>query len=66
MRMEFNISCFVHFCLGAYRWSDGREYVGMWQDNKMHGYGVLRWPDGKRYEGDYHEDKKHGQGSFYW
>jgi hypothetical protein len=41
-------------------------YIGMWKDNKMHGYGALRWPDGKRYEGEYVEDKKHGHGSFFW
>jgi hypothetical protein len=52
--------------LGVYRWSDGREYVGEWKDNKMHGKGVLVWPDGKRYEGEYVEDKKHGFGCFFW
>ena len=60
------VSYFDFLFLGVYKWSDGREYVGQWEDNKMHGYGVLRWPDGKRYEGHYHLDKKDGHGSFYW
>jgi len=41
-------------------WADGRDYIGQWKTNKMHGKGVFKWSDGRRYEGEYIEDKKHG------
>jgi len=52
--------------LGVYNWSDGREFSGMWKQNKMEGYGVFIWPDGRKYEGQYYDDKKEGTGTFYW
>ena len=52
--------------LGVYNWSDGREYKGMWRNNKMEGQGVFQWPDGRKYEGNYIDDKKEGHGVFHW
>ena len=51
---------------GVYNWSDGREYRGMWRNNKMEGEGVFKWPDGRKYEGHYVDDKKEGHGTFHW
>ena len=51
---------------GVYNWSDGREYKGMWRNNKMEGPGVFQWPDGRKYEGNYVDDKKEGHGTFRW
>ena len=52
--------------IGIYNWSDGREYKGMWRNNKMEGPGVFQWPDGRKYEGNYVDDKKEGHGTFHW
>ena len=46
--------------VGVYNWSDGREYKGMWRNNKMEGHGIFKWPDGRQYEGNYVDDKKEG------
>lgn len=54
------------YFLGVYNWSDGREYRGMWRNNKMEGEGVFKWPDGRKYEGHYVDDKKEGHGTFHW
>jgi len=32
---------------GTYRWSDGREYSGEWQENMMHGFGNFKFEDGR-------------------
>ena len=54
------------FLSGVYNWSDGREYKGLWMNNKMEGHGVFEWPDGRKYEGNYVDDKKEGHGTFHW
>ena len=36
---------------GKYKWNDGSEYTGDWEDNKISGTGVYTWLDGRRYEG---------------
>lgn len=28
---------------GVFTWPDGRKYVGMYKDDKKHGYGVFEW-----------------------
>ena len=62
----------THLCVlyanfsGVYNWSDGREYKGLWKNNKMEGHGVFEWPDGRKYDGNYIDDKKSGQGTFHW
>ena len=43
---------------GAYKWADGKEYNGCWQNGNMHGIGIYKWPDGRIYEGEYVEDLK--------
>lgn len=45
------------------KYSDGREYVGNWLDDQMHGYGQFKWPDGKIYKGMYEKDLKNGRGT---
>lgn len=52
--------------LGVHDFSDGRKYMGNWENNNMHGHGVFLWPDGRKYEGDYVNDKKEGYGEFFW
>jgi hypothetical protein len=54
------------FYIGTYRWSDRRQYIGDWKNNKMDGLGKFIWPDGRKYEGDYIDDKKEGYGTFEW
>eukprot|EP00913_Durusdinium_trenchii_P009282 g8721.t1 len=51
---------------GTYTFSDGRVYVGTWQDSQMTGNGTMRWPDGRWYEGGYLNDRKSGDGKFSW
>ena len=38
-------------CVGRYRFDDGSEYVGMWEDDEMDGRGVFIYPDGDRLMG---------------
>lgn len=38
---------------GVYLWTDGREYIGSWLNNKMDGKGHLKWADGKVYKGEF-------------
>lgn len=45
---------------GRYRWADGREYYGDWNNNRRTGFGKLTYPDGKYYEGHYLNDLKEG------
>ncbi len=51
---------------GIYTWSDKRQFIGDWKNNKMHGEGTFIWPDDKKYKGQYFEDKKQGYGVFEW
>lgn len=37
---------------GLYTWPD-RKYVGEWQDNLMHGFGIFTWADDRKYTGQY-------------
>jgi SH3-like domain-containing protein len=43
--------------------SDGRRYVGEFQDGIRTGRGLMTFPDGTRYLGDWQDDKPHGQGT---
>ena len=38
---------------GRYQWSDGRVFIGEWENNLMsgNGIGVFLFPSGKKYEG---------------
>ena len=52
---------------GVYFFADkGREYVGDFKNNKMHGYGEETWSDGRKYKGQYRNSKKDGEGTFIW
>jgi len=37
---------------GEFIWSDGRKYVGDYNNDKKHGLGLFIWPDGKKYDGE--------------
>jgi len=47
---------------GVMRWSDGREYQGQFEFDKMHGEGTMSWPSGEVYSGQYLNNKKEGIG----
>ena len=38
------------------------QYVGAWQKDMQHGYGVMIYVDGRRYEGTWQADQKHDPG----
>jgi hypothetical protein len=44
----------------------GSEYVGNWENNKMHGQGTRRFPNGNIFTGIYKEGKRSGQGRCYF
>jgi len=48
---------------GVFKWTDGRQYAGMWKDNMMHGAGTLVWDGNYRYEGNWQEDHRSGVGT---
>ena len=48
--------------IGSFFMEDGRRYLGMWKNNKMHGYGYIYWPNENVYKGEFKEDKKEGFG----
>lgn len=41
-------------------------YVGQFQHDVQHGYGIERWPDGTSYEGQYFHGQKSGHGVYTW
>ena len=41
-------------------------FVGMYKEDKKHGFGIELHPDGVRYEGHFCKDKRHGSGKIYW
>ncbi|CEL97843.1 unnamed protein product [Vitrella brassicaformis CCMP3155] len=52
---------------GTYKWTDGRMYIGQYNDRgEMHGEGLMELPDGRRYEGKYRHDFKDGWGKLSW
>jgi len=46
--------------VGRYVWADGKQYEGLYKDDKKHGYGIYKWPDGRKYIGFWKEGKQHG------
>lgn len=49
---------------GHYTWSDGSEYNGLWQSNKINGLGVYNWSDGRKYFGFWLNNDMHGLGIY--
>ena len=47
------------------KWVGSHKYVGDWQDNKKHGFGIQYYANGDKYEGGWFENKRHGQGTFW-
>lgn len=48
---------------GFQTFADGNEYIGYYQSDKKHGYGIYQWTsDGKRYAGWWTEGKQDGYG----
>lgn len=45
-----------------YRWPDGREYDGSWQNGKPEGMGQETLPDGERYRGTWSGGRRVGHG----
>ena len=42
---------------GEFTWSDGRKYVGSYENDKKHGFGTFTWVDGNQYVGTWWEGK---------
>ena len=45
---------------GHYKWNDGRQFIGNYENGLMKGFGVFTWKDGQKYTGEYLNDLKHG------
>ena len=58
-------------CQGSYKWEDGAQYSGHWQNGNLNGYGTYIFADDnvwsvKTYEGFYKDDDMHGFGKLTW
>lgn len=51
---------------GVYKWPDGREYTGFWENSRQNGRAVFKWPDGRIYVGQYKDGKINGFGILDW
>lgn len=49
--------------VGLYKWADGNEYYGEYQNNIKQGNGKFKWTNGKIYEGPFVNGKPHGFGT---
>ncbi|XP_076650298.1 uncharacterized protein LOC143357661 [Halictus rubicundus] len=49
---------------GVYRWSNGIQYKGEFQQNQMHGIGLLQLHNNCWYKGDFENGYQHGKGLF--
>ncbi|XP_076177105.1 uncharacterized protein LOC143151642 [Ptiloglossa arizonensis] len=47
---------------GVYKWSNGAQYKGDFEQNRMHGRGLLEWNNDYWYEGDFANGYRHGKG----
>ena len=45
---------------GRYKWANGSNYKGNWDENKINGYGEYNWNDGRVYQGYWLENNMHG------
>ena len=48
---------------GLLQYPDGKQYVGEFKDDKVHGYGVLLTIEGGKYEGAWENGFKSGHGT---
>ena len=50
--------------MAKHKFENGDEYIGMWSNYKMEGYGVFTYSDSfnHKYQGDWQNNKKHGKG----
>ncbi len=44
--------------MGTFTWTDGRKYIGMWEDGKQHGQGTYLSIDGSKKSGIWKNGKK--------
>lgn len=51
---------------GFYRFKNGDEYKGAFQNYIFHGTGTFTYKDGRKYVGEWKYGKKHGYGIYYW
>lgn len=51
---------------GSMKWSDGRQYKGLWRLGQMEGQGEFSWPDGRTYQGTMANSFMHGLGTLAW
>ena len=49
---------------GHYKWPDGRDFLGEFNQGKKHGLGRYIWPDGRIYLGFWENGKQHGLGVY--
>lgn len=47
---------------GSFKCSNGDQYTGSWENDKMHGKGKLTCSNGDVYEGDWKDGKRSGEG----
>jgi hypothetical protein len=49
--------------IGHWQHSDGRLYVGGWQDGRRHGSGEMTYADGTQFKGEFSQGLRDGQGT---
>ena len=48
---------------GEMKLSDGRKFVGSYENNLRHGFGIMFNTDGSKYSGEWEKDQEHGYGT---
>ena len=51
---------------GWYKYSEGFEYKGEYENGKRSGKGVYKYPDGSSYDGEFKDGKMNGRGVYRW
>ena len=49
---------------GEILFSDGRKFVGNFEDGMVSGHGTYTCPDGTKYVGDFLNNKRHGNATY--
>ncbi|BDS10452.1 MORN repeat-containing protein [Aureispira anguillae] len=51
---------------GRFEWISGEEYIGNFNQGKMHGYGVFYWQNKRKFIGNWKKGKMHGTGTLFY
>lgn len=49
---------------GHFKYANGTEYIGEFQDDLRHGYGEIVWPNKANYKGYWHRGLLEGEGIY--